>query len=90
MLIDAQYKIGTQYYSSGKNKRLCTVTDILTTYNHRGEKVKIRYVASHEFLGQLVTDYDVCETSIKRGRVELENRFHQAAHALQAMLKENQ
>lgn len=50
--------------------RQCTVTDILTTYNLAGEPVKQRYVATHQFLGQTVTDHDVCETTIARGLVK--------------------
>lgn len=55
--------IGTQYECRG---RLCTVTDILKTYNSKNELVKVRYVATHELIGQVVTDYDVVETTILR------------------------
>lgn len=59
-----RFSIGQQFYTSGKHPRLCTVTDILTTCNLAGETVKIRYVATHEFMGQTITDNDVLETSI--------------------------
>ena len=62
-----QFSIGTQFKSRGKHPRICTVTDILRTYNSAGELVKTRYVAEHEFLGRTVTDHDVCETTIAMG-----------------------
>lgn len=60
-------QLGTQYMEGYKNKKLCTVTDILKTYNSKGDFVKLRYVATHEFCGQAVTDYDVNQTTIARG-----------------------
>jgi len=64
---DARFTIGHQFKTRGKASRLCTVTDILRTYNAAGELVRIRYVATHEMMGQTVTDHDVCETSIMMG-----------------------
>lgn len=64
-----KFNIGQQFKSRGKHPLLCTITDVLKTYNSRGELVKVRYVATHDVLGQVVTDYDVCETSISRGLV---------------------
>lgn len=64
-----EIKIGTQYKTRGKAPRLCTVTDILKTYNSKGELVKIRYVATHTFLGQTVTNDDVVETTIRMGQI---------------------
>lgn len=61
------YAIGTQFLSRGKHPRLCTVTDILTTYNAAGQVVRVRYVATHDMLGQVVTDRDVCDTTIAMG-----------------------
>lgn len=63
----ARFEIGTKFRSSGKHPKICTVVDILTTYNSAGEVHKIRYVATHEFLGQIVTNYDVCDVEIARG-----------------------
>ena len=65
-----KYRIGTQYMSRGKAKRLCTVIDQLTTTNFVGDIVKKRYVAKHDFLGQPVVDYDVAETTIARGLID--------------------
>jgi hypothetical protein len=64
-----QFKVGTQFMTSGKHPRLCTVTDIHTTTNLAGLVVKIRYVATHEFCGQTVTDSDVCDATIARNIV---------------------
>ena len=60
----AKFKIGQQFMSGSRNPVVCTVVDIYTTYDHAGNVVKIRYVADHEFAGQIITDYDVNETSI--------------------------
>ena len=70
--MEARYTIGTQFWTRGKYPRLCTVTDILKTYNAQGELVKIRYVAEHELMGKMIADYDVCDTTIAMGRAELE------------------
>jgi len=64
-----EYEIGTQYISRGKRKELNTVVDILYTYNHINELVKLRYVSEHNFLGQTVIDRDVSPTTIKMGLV---------------------
>jgi hypothetical protein len=67
-------KIGTKFIKQrGKltnKERVETVTDILKTYNSVGELVKTRYVAEHDFLGQKVTDNDVCLITILKGLVE--------------------
>lgn len=64
--------IGVNYLSYGKHKRLCTVVDKWQTYNSKGELVKTRYVSTHDFLGQVVFDYDVCEVTILRNMVQKE------------------
>lgn len=64
-----RFTIGTQYTTRGKHPQLCTVTDILSTCNAKGELVRIRYVSTHLFAGQIVTDYDVCDTTIARGEM---------------------
>lgn len=66
---EPKFPIGTQYETRGKVKRLCTVIDILRTYNIAGELVSIRYVASHDFMGQTVLNRDVVETTIAMGLV---------------------
>ncbi len=62
--------IGTKFQTQGKHPKLCTVTDILRTYNSRNELVRVRYVAEHDFCGQTITDHDVIYTTIARGRVD--------------------
>ena len=61
--------IGVQYKTRGKHPKLCTVVDKHTTYNMAGDIVKVSYVATHEFLGQVVTDNHVGQTSILMGEV---------------------
>jgi hypothetical protein len=62
-----RFEIGQQYMTQGKHPRLFIVTDILRTYNSANELVEIRYVSTHEFMGHIITDHDVCETTIARG-----------------------
>lgn len=64
-----KYKIGAKYKTRGKVPRLCTVVDILFTYNNDNELVKIRYVSEHDFMGQKIKDFDVVETTITMGLV---------------------
>lgn len=61
---DPRYKIGQEYTPRGRAKRLCRVIDIHRTYNAAGELVRVRYVSQHSFMGQTITDSDVCETTI--------------------------
>lgn len=61
------YPIGTKFTPIGKHATECTVTDMLTTRNLAGEIVAIRYVATHIFMGQTVTDRNVIPTTIARG-----------------------
>ncbi len=69
-----RYTIGHQYMPIGKYPRLCTVTDIYSTYNSRGELVQIRYVSTHEFNGQTITVYDIPEATIARGTEQLNQK----------------
>ena len=69
-----KYPIGTQYLSRArKNPRLCTVTDCLKTYNSKGLLVRVGYESTHEFVGQVVTNRDVCATNIARGIARLKS-----------------
>ena len=64
------FEIGTQYKSRSNRDRVSTVIDILETRSLvTGKQTKIRYVSTHEFCGQTVTDYDVLFTTIKRGLI---------------------
>lgn len=70
-----RYTIGQQYlFLQSKHPNLCTITEILTTTNSKGEVVKIRYTATHEFAGQVVTDHDVNEVTIAMGIDALKGR----------------
>ena len=62
-----RFPIGTQYKTRGKFPRFCTVTDQLTVTNSKGGIVKCYYHSTHDFCGQLVTDYDVNDTTIAMG-----------------------
>jgi hypothetical protein len=62
-----KFPIGTEFRTRGKAPKLCTVIDILRTFNSSGELVRVRYVATHELIGQTVTDSDVLETTIAMG-----------------------
>lgn len=65
---EPRFTIGQIFKPVGKTY-LCTVTDVLKTTNSRGELVAVRYVATHDFMGQCVTDSNVLETTIARGLV---------------------
>lgn len=67
--MEPRFTIGQQFMSRGKHPKLCTVTDIYKTYNSKGELVKINYVATHDFMGQAVTAYDVTDTAIAMGLI---------------------
>ena len=67
-------KIGDKYLTRGKHPRLCTVVDILKTYNHKGEHVRTTYLSTHEFCGQPVTNHNVVATTIQIGKQLLEER----------------
>lgn len=62
-----QIIIGTQFMTPGRAPRKCTVVDIHKTYNMAGELVKTRYVTTHEFMGQTVTERDIPAITIQRG-----------------------
>lgn len=64
-----RFAVGTQYRTRGRHPRLCTITDVLRTYNGRGELVALRYVSEHEFCGQLVVEKDVVETTVAMGLI---------------------
>lgn len=70
MTIEQRFEIGTKYKTRGKAPRICTVIDVLRTYNSIGQLVKLRYVSQHEFLGQLVTDWDVVDATIAIGEIK--------------------
>jgi hypothetical protein len=62
-------EIGTKFMTGGKFPTECTVIDIHKTYNKQNELVKTRYVATHIFLGQIVTNYDIVQPTIARGLI---------------------
>lgn len=67
---ESRYHIGQKYKPVGrKHAQVCTIIDIYKTFNSKGELVQTRYVSEHEFMGQLVKNYDVIETTIARGKL---------------------
>lgn len=63
-----RFPIGTRYTTRGKHPCKCVVVDVHATYSAvSGELVKLRYVSTHEFAGQTVTDRDVPEPAIALG-----------------------
>lgn len=69
MSTEQRYQVGQQFKTRGKAPRICTVTDVLRTYNSANELVRLRYVATHQFMGQTLTDIDVCNTTIDLGKI---------------------
>lgn len=70
MTAESVYPIGTRFMSRGKHPRECVVRDILRTYNAAGDLVRVRYVATHELMGQSVADHDVTGVAIGMGLIE--------------------
>lgn len=66
-----RFPIGTTFRSSGKVQRVCTVVDFHVTRNLAGEIVRARYVATHEFMGQTITERDIAETTIARNVISI-------------------
>ena len=65
-----KYPQGTRFIRRGdKHRRICTVIDYHTTRNLSGDIVRERYVAGHEFMGQIIIERDICETTISRGEI---------------------
>ncbi len=62
-----RFRIGLKFKRQRKHAKIETIVDIFTTTSKQtGEIVKIRYVTSHDFLGQQVLDYSVLDTTIAR------------------------
>tara|TARA_R110001599_G_C11814378_1_gene616417 strand:+ start:21 stop:236 length:216 start_codon:yes stop_codon:yes gene_type:complete len=71
MLQSNDIKIGQQFIarSNAKIKRVETVSDILETRSTiTGELKGIKYLATHEFMGQTITDSH-CAVTIQRGAI---------------------
>lgn len=71
MALTQRFEIGTEYtVTRGKGKKAYTrnfkIVDVLRTYNSENELVSLRYVASHNLLGQDILDRDVVDMTITR------------------------
>ena len=65
-----KFKIGTKFIrAAGKKKAIETIEDIYITKNSKGKVVNIKYVCSHDFMGQKVYDYDVPSATIVRAKL---------------------
>jgi hypothetical protein len=65
-----RYPKGTQFVRMGQ-KNTQTVVDYFVTRNMAGDIVRARYLCHHTVCGQIVTDSDITETSIKRAEIVL-------------------
>lgn len=61
----ATYPIGTTY--TNQKGQICTVADVWTTTDSRGDVVSISYVTVHSFCGQLVSEIRVMPITIAKG-----------------------
>jgi hypothetical protein len=67
MTTEPRFPIGTRYLPVGKKHTTDrTVIDILKTYNAAGELVRVEYVGSYQFLGQVMTEL-VGDATVARG-----------------------
>ena len=66
------FAIGTKFLKrrSKRESDICTVIDILVTFNLKDELVSKSYVATYKFLGQTMTIRDVCWTTIKMNLIQ--------------------
>ena len=69
VLSEPRFAIGQKFVARGKNASQCEVVDIFKTFNSSGQLVRVEYVAAHDFMGQKIVDYSVCETTIARGAI---------------------
>jgi len=66
-----KYPVGFKFTPVGrKHSKEITVVDYLVTRNLAGEIVKTRYVTQHEFMGQMIFDTDVVQTTIDRAVIK--------------------
>lgn len=63
-----RFPIGTKFTPRGRKfGKECTVVDFYITTNLAGDIVNSCYVATHSFMGQMITDSHVLETTIAMG-----------------------
>ena len=64
---EARSYIGKKYETQGKNKDLCTITEVFSIYNSQNKLASFMFESSHEFIGQKIINNDVPFATIKRG-----------------------
>ena len=67
---EPKYEIGQKFKTRGKHSKICIITEILRTYNSKDKLVKVSYQAEHELMGQTITNYDLPEATITRGKID--------------------
>lgn len=68
---EPRFTIGTKFVRrQTKRSDICTIVDILKTYNSKNELVDVRYVADCEFCGQTLTYNDVGDTTVAKGLIK--------------------
>lgn len=67
-MLEQRFLIGQMFKTRGKHPRVCTIVDVWKTYNSKNELIKMRYVATHEFAGQIMTDYDIVDATVAMGK----------------------
>lgn len=67
---EPKYTIGTKFKNTRrKHAKIETITDIIRHINNNGECIAIRYHTQCEILGQIITGYDVLESTITRSLI---------------------
>ena len=69
MISKEDIKIGLKFIPNTgkrKDKKIHTIEDIYNTYNSKNELIKTRYVVSHDYIGQKLTNYDTCIVTIQK------------------------
>ena len=63
--------IGTRWETAGKYSAICTVSDILKTYNSAGNLIRIEYVSQHSSALGGTTESIDNQTTVARGIARL-------------------
>ena len=69
---EARFNVGTKFISrSNKTKAVETITDIIRELNHKGDFIKLRYVAEYESNGEVITNRGIVDTTIAMGLIQV-------------------
>ncbi len=81
-----RFAVGTTFSSGGKHPNICKITDVHTTRNLAGDAIKVRYSATHSFIGQVVTETDVTEARVVAGLMMVPGEERRCENELDGML----